>query len=58
MSLRTSPKSLHKFIVYAPDKSDEGAYARRLSVREAHLKGAKELTEKSFMRMFFSFNIY
>ncbi|KAM5545056.1 hypothetical protein V8D89_001167 [Ganoderma adspersum] len=30
----------HKFIVYAPDMSDEGALQRRLSVRQSHLDNA------------------
>ena len=30
----------HKFIVYAPDMSDEGAFQRRLSVRQSHLDNA------------------
>ncbi|KAH9925936.1 uncharacterized protein BXZ73DRAFT_49701 [Epithele typhae] len=32
----------HHFIVYAPDMTDEGAFARRLSVRPAHLSAAGE----------------
>ncbi|KAF5322489.1 hypothetical protein D9619_001362 [Psilocybe cf. subviscida] len=31
----------HRFIVYAPDKTDEGTLARRLEVREKHLEGAR-----------------
>lgn len=30
----------HKFIVYAPDMTDEGAFQRRLSVRASHLERA------------------
>jgi len=37
-----SPKK-YQFMVYAPDMSDEGAFQRRLSVREKHLEGAKQL---------------
>lgn len=29
---------MHTFVVYAPDKTDEGAYERRLSVRAKHLE--------------------
>ncbi|KAJ7258435.1 hypothetical protein B0H12DRAFT_1014890 [Mycena haematopus] len=32
--------SLHKFLVYAPDKTDAGAAERRLSVRPKHLENA------------------
>ncbi|KAJ7253710.1 hypothetical protein B0H12DRAFT_1116293 [Mycena haematopus] len=35
-----SETSLHKFWVYAPDKTDEGTYERRLSVRPKHLENA------------------
>ncbi|KAJ7154749.1 hypothetical protein C8R46DRAFT_443053 [Mycena filopes] len=42
----SSAPTLHKFIVYAPDKTDEGAFERRLSVRARHLeKAAKVLAE-------------
>lgn len=40
MSSRDSPKK-YQFMVYAPDMTDEGAFQRRLSVREKHLAGAK-----------------
>jgi len=36
---------MHTFVVYAPDKTDEGAVARRLSVRNQHLEVAKERHE-------------
>jgi hypothetical protein len=41
MSTSASP-TLHKFFVYAPDKTDPDAFARRLSVRSKHLEGAKK----------------
>jgi len=28
---------MHTFFIYAPDKTDEGCYARRLAVRQEHL---------------------
>jgi len=37
-----SPKK-YQFMVYAPDLTDEGAFQRRLSAREKHLEGVKEL---------------
>ena len=38
-------RSLHQFVVYAPDYTDEGALQRRLDVREKHLGVAKKLHE-------------
>ena len=38
--------ALHKFIVYAPDMSDEDAFQRRLCVRRSHLDGAKSQARK------------
>ncbi|KAI0740635.1 hypothetical protein C8Q76DRAFT_608567 [Earliella scabrosa] len=36
------PAPRHKFVIYAPDMTDEGAFQRRLSVRPAHLDKARE----------------
>nr|VWO99809.1 Uncharacterized protein [Ganoderma boninense] len=36
----SSAPARQKFIVYAPDMSDEGAFQRRLSVRQSHLDNA------------------
>ncbi|EIW53953.1 uncharacterized protein TRAVEDRAFT_39680 [Trametes versicolor FP-101664 SS1] len=41
----------HKFIVYAPDMTDEGALQRRLSVRPAHLQRAKEEIAKGVIKV-------
>ena len=43
----TTPSVKHKFVVWAPDQAD--ALARRLSVREAHLKGAGKLREEGIL---------
>ncbi|KZV62278.1 hypothetical protein PENSPDRAFT_658220 [Peniophora sp. CONT] len=43
----TTPSVKHKFVVWAPDQVD--ALTRRLSVREAHLKGAGQLKEKGIL---------
>ncbi|KAJ7209590.1 hypothetical protein GGX14DRAFT_566092 [Mycena pura] len=40
---------LHKFLVYAPDKIDDGTYALRLSVRETHLVNAKQWMAEKFL---------
>lgn len=37
--------NMHKFIVYAPDKTDEGCFQRRLSVRPKHLENSAKLHE-------------
>ncbi|KAJ7322958.1 hypothetical protein DFH08DRAFT_888392 [Mycena albidolilacea] len=50
MSTSTSP-TLHKFFVYAPDKTDPDAFARRLSVRSKHLEDAKKPTADGFIRV-------
>ncbi|KAJ7707832.1 hypothetical protein B0H16DRAFT_1481541 [Mycena metata] len=45
-----STPTLHKFIVYAPDKTDEGAFERRLSVRAKHLENAaKKIEDKTIL---------
>lgn len=40
----------HHFIVYAPDKTEEGTYERRLSVRAIHLEAAKKNIENGLIR--------
>ncbi|KAJ6602188.1 hypothetical protein B0H10DRAFT_670292 [Mycena sp. CBHHK59/15] len=44
-----STEPLHKFLVYAPDKAEEGTYDRRLAVRDAHLESAKRWMEEKFL---------
>ena len=34
--MASSAPNLHKFLVYAPDKTDEGTFQKRLSVRDEH----------------------
>jgi len=42
--VETTPTSaLHKFIVYAPDKTEAGTFEKRLSVRSQHLENASVL---------------
>lgn len=41
-----SSTSSIQFMAYCPDKTDEGAPARRAEVRERHLANAKELENK------------
>ncbi|THV06720.1 hypothetical protein K435DRAFT_960325 [Dendrothele bispora CBS 962.96] len=40
-----------KFLVYAPDKTEEGTFERRLSVRPDHLAKAKESISGGFIRI-------
>ncbi|KAJ7319108.1 hypothetical protein DFH08DRAFT_754595 [Mycena albidolilacea] len=46
-----SAPTLHKFLVYAPDKTDEGAFARRLSVRAKHLENAAKAVSEGLIRV-------
>lgn len=43
-------KSIHTFLVYAPDCTDSEALSRRLAVRESHLSKAKEDKQGGFVR--------
>ncbi|KAJ7253711.1 hypothetical protein B0H12DRAFT_1017457 [Mycena haematopus] len=43
--------SLHKFLVYAPDKTDEGAVERRLSARPTHLENAAKAISAGLIRV-------
>jgi hypothetical protein len=47
MSVATSEK--HLFLIYAPDKTDEGALERRLSVRSEHLQRFQALKADGVM---------
>ncbi|RDB25246.1 hypothetical protein Hypma_008016 [Hypsizygus marmoreus] len=40
-----------RFMVYAPDKTEEGTFERRLSVRPTHLETAKDRIENGFIRV-------
>ncbi|KAF8995458.1 hypothetical protein BDQ17DRAFT_1250573 [Cyathus striatus] len=51
MSSTTAAPTKHRFFVYAPDMTDEGALDRRLSVREYHLKAARENIEGGIIRI-------
>ncbi|KAL5532252.1 hypothetical protein ACEPAF_5821 [Sanghuangporus sanghuang] len=41
--MSTVPANKYQFMVYAPDKTDEGTLQRRMSVRQQHLENAKKL---------------
>ncbi|KAF5322488.1 hypothetical protein D9619_001361 [Psilocybe cf. subviscida] len=45
-----APKK-HLFMVYAPDKTEEGTLARRLAVREQHLAASKPRHESGLTRV-------
>ncbi|KAF9244983.1 hypothetical protein BU15DRAFT_41434 [Melanogaster broomeanus] len=42
---------LPKFVVWAPDCTDEGALARRLAVRPSHLENAGKLINQGIFRV-------
>ncbi|KAJ7054367.1 hypothetical protein C8F01DRAFT_1088904 [Mycena amicta] len=42
---------LHKFVVYAPDKTDPDAFDRRMSVRGKHLEAVAKNVEAGIIRM-------
>ncbi|KZP08437.1 hypothetical protein FIBSPDRAFT_761378 [Athelia psychrophila] len=42
---------MHKFIVFAPDKSDEGCFQRRLSVRPTHLANSAKMHETGVLKI-------
>ncbi|KAJ7154665.1 hypothetical protein C8R46DRAFT_1118005 [Mycena filopes] len=46
-----APHPLPKFFVYAPDKTDPDAFARRLSVRSKHLEGARQAIDGGSIRV-------
>jgi hypothetical protein len=49
-SVDSATPQLQAFFAYLPDKTDEGAFARRMSVRPQHLVRAKELFESGIFR--------
>lgn len=48
---------LHKFVVFAPDKTDEGAFQRRLSVRTKHLARSSEMHDTGLISMSLDFSL-
>ncbi|KAF9528522.1 hypothetical protein CPB83DRAFT_854306 [Crepidotus variabilis] len=46
-----APPARKLFFVWAPDKTEEGTFQKRLSVREKHLVTAKERIEGGFIRL-------
>ena len=51
MVMSTASSYLHKFVVYAPDKTDDGALQRRMSVRAKHLNRSAKLHDAGFLSM-------
>jgi len=43
--------SSHKFILYAPDKTDDATFALRMSVRPAHAAAANEMISKGVIKV-------
>ncbi|EPQ57736.1 hypothetical protein GLOTRDRAFT_20935, partial [Gloeophyllum trabeum ATCC 11539] len=50
-SIAARKMSTQNYFVYAPDYTDEGAYARRLEVRPKHLENAKALVDKGIIKI-------
>ncbi|KAJ8596358.1 hypothetical protein M405DRAFT_871407 [Rhizopogon salebrosus TDB-379] len=49
--MSSSTPSLPKFIVWAPDYTDDGALQRRLAVRPSHLENVKTLINQGIIRI-------
>ncbi|KAJ7594652.1 hypothetical protein C8J56DRAFT_927295 [Mycena floridula] len=49
--LRTMSTRNYNVIVYAPDKADEGAHARRYKVRARHMEGMAPLIEAGILKI-------
>lgn len=45
----TTTSTLHQFIVYAPDKTEEGTFEKRLAVRSQHLAKVGDLIGKGYI---------
>lgn len=45
---QVSPKT-HIFVVWAPDYADEGAFDRRMAIRDQHLQDLKKNQENGFI---------
>lgn len=50
MSTTASARQRQLFFIWAPDKTEEGTFERRLSVRGNHLESAKENISGGFIR--------
>lgn len=44
--------TFHNFILYAPDKAEEGTFEKRLSVRSKHLENLSALIGKGVISAF------
>ncbi|KAL1746573.1 hypothetical protein HDZ31DRAFT_33949 [Schizophyllum fasciatum] len=49
--MTTAAPTKHKFLVYAPDRAEEGTFEKRMSVRPAHLENASSLISSGFSRV-------
>ncbi|KAJ7731099.1 hypothetical protein DFH07DRAFT_755863 [Mycena maculata] len=49
--MSSAAAGLPKFVVYAPDKTDSGAFERRLSVRATHLENAAKAITAGVIRV-------
>lgn len=53
MSTAASPRQSQLFFIWAPDKTEEGTFERRLSVRSTHLESAKAHKSDGFIRAYY-----
>ena len=51
MSTEAADDNKHLFVIWAPDYTDDGALARRLKERQAHLERWKGFHESGFQSM-------
>ncbi|OJA10531.1 hypothetical protein AZE42_01692 [Rhizopogon vesiculosus] len=49
--MSSSMPSLPRFVVWAPDYTDDGALQRRLAVRPSHLENIQALTRQGILRI-------
>ncbi|KAF7984282.1 hypothetical protein HWV62_16144 [Athelia sp. TMB] len=49
--MSSAPAAKHKFVVFAPDRTDAGCLERRLRVRPTHLAGAATMWDAGSMKL-------
>jgi len=49
--MSTTTKQYHRFFVYAPDKTDEGAHERRYAVRPRHFEAVQPLIDSGVIQV-------
>ncbi|TDL20330.1 hypothetical protein BD410DRAFT_725993 [Rickenella mellea] len=49
--MSNAQRNLYTFIVYAPDKTDDGALQRRLNVRPTHMARGSDLSKNGTLKL-------